>query len=316
MSLQLPRSTWWGLAIALLIPSAGFWQFFRGAESQRAGIRALRAELYVTAAEREAVQARIDDLSSELNGEPQPEPDIASDAGRSSRAKPAVVEVPSGRTPSPTPAAVDTWAKPPDSLPEWNLNSPYIWLSKDSLTKLPIPALGSRGSIDGSMAELFGIPPELAKDLNAATAEVFRRLESLESELATATTPSEKPNSLQLQIQIPTAAMSELKSSFEEAFHRFLGPQRAEIILGLGRSWSDEVFSLEKSFTVTLLPGDTYEIASSGGGIYRSFGGTSSLDGLLPSHLTARFKAHFDSIKRGRADGTKPDENIDAARPQ
>lgn len=289
MSLPLPRSFLWGLALLLLLPTVATWQLFRRVAQQRAEVQRMRDELDITTVEKEAIQSRIDEIQAELKSTVSPSRATGSGEPRAT----------TGAALQPGPG--DPWARPPETLPEWNPASPYIWLSKEALAKLPIQPFGDQGKLDESLAEILGVEPGLAEVLNSKCHEILQRRDALETELAVASFPGPSTNSMRLEVQFPADLAAELQTAFEEPFRQNLGTRRAELILELGRSWIDEQFSPTKSVTVTLLPGDKYEINSSGKDIYRSWGGVHSLEGLVPPHFESRFNAHFESLKRGRA---------------
>jgi hypothetical protein len=296
MSLPLPRSILSGLALLLLLPTVATWQLFRRVAQQRAEVQRMHHELEMTTAEKEVVQSRIDEIQADLeSAESSPKP-TGSGTTRAPRSQ---------SSPS---APGDPWATPPDVLPDWNPSSPYIWLSKESLATLPIQPFHSLGKLDGEVVEILGIDPGLAKELHSTCADILRRREALETELAVASFPGPSTNRMHLEVQFPANVAAELQGAFEGTFRQSLGTQRAELILTLGRSWIDEQFSPTKSVTVTLLPGDKYEISSSFGVLFRSFGGVRSLDGYMPPHFATRFNAYFDSVKRGRAKDSETDK--------
>lgn len=296
MSLPLPRSILSGLALLLLLPTVATWQLFRRVAQQRAEVQRMRHELEMATVEKEVVQSRIEQIQAELkSAESAPKPTGSSDP-RAAHAR------------STQSGLVDPWINPPDTLPDWNPASPYIWLSKESLAELPIQPFAYHGKLDGTLAEILGIDAELAEELHSRCSDIFRRREALETELAVASFPGPSTNRMHLEVQFPANVAAELQGAFEGTFRQYLGTRRAELILALGRSWIDEQFSPTKSVTVTLLPGDKYEISSSFGGVFRSFGGVPSLDGHMPPHFAARFDAHFDSLKRNRAQDSETDK--------
>lgn len=289
MNLPLSRSTLSGLALLLLVPTAGTWQLFRTVEQQRAEAHRIRAELKIASAETEVVQSHIEEIRTQLESQkPQADPATTVES-----------RVPQAR--SSQPDSADPWATPPEVHPDWNPASPYIWISRESLVKLPLQPFVQQGALDRDIAEILGISPDLSKQLHAACSDILRRREALEIDLAVASFPEPSTNRMQLDVQFPPETAQGFQSSFEAALRQHLGAQRAELVLTLGRSWIDEQFSPAKSITVTLLPGNRYEIASSSGGIFRSVGGISSLDGYVPPHLAHLFFAHFKSLKAHRA---------------
>jgi len=299
MSLPLPRSILWGLALLLLLPAVATWQLFRSVAQQRAEVQRMRDELAITTVEKEAIQSRINEIQAELNSTESTSRAIGSGDPRTT----------AGASLQPSPGA--PWITPPDTLPDWNPASPYIWLSKEALAKLPIQPFDHQGKLDDNLAEILGVEPGLAEVLNSKCGEILQRRDALETELAVASFPGPSTKRMRLEVQFPADVAAELQTAFEETFRQHLGTRRAELILELGRSWIDEQFSPTKSVTVTLLPGDKYEIISSGRDIHRSWGGVHSLEGLIPPHFETRFNAHFDSVKRGRGKDSELEKTPD-----
>lgn len=293
MNFTLSRSTVTGLVLLVFLPTAATWQLFRAVTQQRADVRRMRDELEIVSAEKEVVQSHIEEIQIQLAAQKPPTDPTSTVESRAAHAR------------LPQAAPVDPWVAPPEVHPDWNRASPYIWIPRESLTQLPLQPFGQLGALDREVAEVLGVDPDLSKQLHAACSDILRRRETLEMELAVASFPESSTNRMQLEVQFPSEAAAKLQSSFAATLRKHLGAQRADLILTLGRSWIDEQFSPSKSVTVTLLPGDKFEISSSGGGIFRSVGGISTLEGYMPPHFAARFLAHFESLKLQRAKESK-----------
>jgi hypothetical protein len=191
------------------------------------------------------------------------------------------------------------WSQPPDSLPDWNPDSPYIWLARDSIARLPIGAFLSDGKLDPDLNEMLGIPPSVSQSLNSNLLATLHRYEQLETERAIRTNaiPIGPAYTVNKSITIIIPAMPEevarMKAEFIQGLVQSLGSQRADLVMTLGRDWISERFSFEgsaeKTYVVGITQDGAYDIRSSSGGAYRMLSGPHTLDGCIPNHLLPLF---------------------------
>lgn len=80
------------------------------------------------------------------------------------------------------------WVQPPSTLPDWNAESPYIWISKETLAKLPVnlgPFL-SNGQMPEAVAEVLAIDEETRRKLSHAASQLLRDYRALGKSLGAA----------------------------------------------------------------------------------------------------------------------------------
>src|SRR5436190_18970550 len=49
------------------------------------------------------------------------------------------------------------WVAPPTELPEWNADSPYVWLRKEMLSKLQVSAFTDNGELRGEVVGVWAL---------------------------------------------------------------------------------------------------------------------------------------------------------------
>lgn len=191
------------------------------------------------------------------------------------------------------------WAEPPTELPEWNPESPYIWLRKDRIDALRVQPFDDDGRLDPELAtSLGGTPTELERTQTALTALFadFHRREAASVETIEQA-PPEIANSpgtkLTLRFNLDPAAVTDARSQFGTILRSHWGEQRAELLEKMSRSWLEAQFGDDagepKTVSVVRHPNGTYNISIQSGGRWLSMGGPPSLEGLLPAHILPYF---------------------------
>ncbi len=192
------------------------------------------------------------------------------------------------------------WAEPPETLPDWNPASPFIWIPKDLLTQIPSEPFSQNGSLNPGVAEVLGISPETRKELDrlvAAGLERFRQMEFTNVYLSTNHLPGVshiEGKKLTIELRPPPEAGPQLKEELISAFVSKLGAQRAEILMQQGRKWFVEnlsAFEPESKFISVAWrpPPNAYSLTIKGPGVWKSYGGLSDLKGLVPDHVLPYF---------------------------
>jgi hypothetical protein len=147
------------LALAILIVGAGWaWHRQTGLNSQRATLASAQMELNEARRTRSAVEERIESLRNAIAGERAQRDSALAAVAVANREQ--VGEQSAAR-----------WTQPPASTPDWNPASPYVWLRKNSLTRIHVAALEVDASLTDSICTLLDIQPAA----RAAIAAVLQR---------------------------------------------------------------------------------------------------------------------------------------------
>lgn len=189
------------------------------------------------------------------------------------------------------------WVEPPTALPEWNPASPYVWLRKDIVPRLSVPAFNDHGEILPEVAAVLNTGPGTRVRLNERLKELLRQYQELElaaAELLEQPLPglgSPGP-SITVRLQVPEEA-ARLKQAFESELRQELGDQRADLLLQTASGWINSKFGSlgEEAKTISVARHDngTYNIAVKFAGSWMSVGGVRELTDYVPSHLLPLF---------------------------
>jgi hypothetical protein len=191
------------------------------------------------------------------------------------------------------------WAEPPVQLPDWNQDSPFVWLSKEMLSRLPVTPFSASGELDPQLASVLTLTEPQRIQLNAkllTLLEEYRGLEAAHVEFSTNHPsgikhfPGEK-----LTIIVPPLQEDgeRLKNEFIGSIKAHLGEQRSELILRQARGWLGEHFNHEatrpKMISAVRHANGTFNISIQTGGSSMSVGDQVDFDTYIPSHLRPFF---------------------------
>jgi hypothetical protein len=195
------------------------------------------------------------------------------------------------------------WATPPANLPEWNPDSPFIWLRKEVLPEFPVSPFLASGELRPEVSYVLTVSPAQQRTLNAALSQCLRRyreietskVERLEEHLpGIADRPGAKAT-----IRVPPLPDegARAKEEFAAALTGSLGEQRAELLLKLGDSWLDEQLSQSgkepKTISVLRRPDGSGNVSIKAGGSWMSVGLDKGHPEMLweyvPKHLASFF---------------------------
>jgi hypothetical protein len=206
------------------------------------------------------------------------------------------------------------WSSPPVQLPDWNPDSPYVWLPKELLRRFPVQPFAPNGSLNPAVAGVLTLEPETIRKLNQA---LSRQLAEYRAQEAARATPVEEhlPNiaakdgdKFTLRVDPQPELSAQHRRQFENTLRETLGPQRADIVLQTAQSWLTEQFGWSedsegrsapepKIFSVARHPDGHYDIAIKTGGSWMSVGGPNSLTDYIPEHLRHFFLGQEDQAK-------------------
>lgn len=189
------------------------------------------------------------------------------------------------------------WSLPPATLPEWNPESPYVWLPKSFLAHLPITLFTDLGELRRDIAGVLCLDSAAQSRLNARLTQVLADYHDLELRHAERTEdhlPGGEGQKLSFRINPLGDEASGLKQQFESALRETLGQQRADLLLERTGGWFDssrnQIATEPKTITVVRHADGTYNLALKCGNSWTSHGGRLKLEYLIPAHLLPLFQ--------------------------
>lgn len=191
------------------------------------------------------------------------------------------------------------WIAPPPILPEWNPESPYVWIRKEIAPRLPIEAFSKDATLHPGVAMVLAIDSSAERRLNGELRRILRSYQ--EQELANAELVDEPLPGIGIRdgptVTVRVQPLPEegagVKQEFEAALRSELGEQRAELLWQSAKSWLDSQFSHfgtePKVISAVRHPNGTHNIAFKTGDNWLSVGGVLSLEEYVPGHLLPLF---------------------------
>jgi hypothetical protein len=237
-------------------------------DAARAALRALQHELDVQRSERDAVSSRSAEVAQEI----------------------ALME------------SSDRWSAPPETLPSWETESPYIWIEKKKLPMFPLRPFAANGQLDSRVAEVLVMSSEQAKTMNHALSQIVAEYRTQE---AAHTVPTDEHlpgidgaegDKVTIVVEPMPDVSARLREQFEGTLWDQLGAQRASLVLEASEGWMQEQLGWvsheseaaapePRTFSVVRWPNGTYNVAVRSGHTWMSVGGVSSLTHQIPAHL-------------------------------
>ena len=197
------------------------------------------------------------------------------------------------------------WAEPPPQLPDWTPQSPYVWISKNLLTNLPVKTLSKNGDFLPEIAQVLAIDEKDRGELSGKLESLLAKYRSLEAASVDITTnPVEgiqkmSDNQITVTIHPIPEEAARVQDKFKSEMYSALGEQRGDIAVKLARWWMSEYLSPDsggpKPISVALQPNGRYEISLKSGSIIRSVGGVPRLENYVPPHLLPFFSSLYHS---------------------
>jgi hypothetical protein len=276
------------LAALILAAGVGLWA------SRQAALNRARHALAGALAERAAIEARlaaaqrtIESARGEL-AEQRSRRDAQIAAASRLRTELA------GATPE------SQWEEPPPDWPRWESASPYVWLRKDLLTKLPLARFETDGGLSEDAAKVLDLASNRLGPLNASLQEIVaafsaKRLAHVEKE-------NGPPDSLNgdrtLTIKVPPLPQdgTGFAQQFEAALKDELGAERAELLIKANLDWIESQFNQGEaststcSYSLTLHTNGLFSLDSADGrGSSSSSGSQRSIQMSIPPYLIPSF---------------------------
>jgi hypothetical protein len=192
------------------------------------------------------------------------------------------------------------WATPPASLPEWNPESPYVWLRKEMVPRFPVQAFTEDGELQPEIANVLMIDPATVRLLNEKLKQHladYRALEVAKAERSEEHLPgiaNERGEKLTIRVQPLPEDGARIKQEFETDLTQALGEQRATLVEQVSKNWIDTQFAQfgaePKIISVLRRPGGDLNISIKSGGNWMSSGGsTASVLYQIPPHFRPMF---------------------------
>ncbi len=135
------------------------------------------------------------------------------------------------------------WTTPPNFLPEWNPDSPFVWVNKEIAPQLQLSPFTESGELDPGVLQVLAVDNPASVKLNERLRQFYRPREELE--LATAThsdahlpgATSEEGEKLTIIVRAEADQSDELKNEFASILREGLGEQRAGLVIDAGKPW-------------------------------------------------------------------------------
>ncbi len=192
------------------------------------------------------------------------------------------------------------WVAAPSTLPNWINGSPYVWLRKDILPKLPVQAFNENGAVNADVAAVLTLNEKQTIALNATLTNLLAEYHAIETAKAEKTDDDlpgiagQKGEKLTIRVQPQPEDGKRFMQQFETALRDEIGAQRADLLLQTSETWLDQQFSQSgaKPKTISLLrhPDGSYNLSIKSGSSWFSTGGPwKIIQGQIPAHLRDLF---------------------------
>ncbi len=284
-SFILPLSIVAAIAV-LTLAGLHVWRRSAEADALSRSIRERSVRIDEARARYDDVEARLAPLREELN-------DLrvvrAASMARAAGLSEQLANTGSGSDPS----------QPPETLPEWNHASPFVWLPKAMLPQLPVQGFESDGSLKTDVAEVLTLEPEQVRVLNGALTGILKEYRAAEM---TRAQPIEEHlpgiadregRKLTIRVESMGDLAGEVRARYEASVVEVLGSQRSDILLKASEGWLGETFNVAETepriVSVVRAPDGTYSLSMKSGDSGMSVGGANAIEDYIPIHLRPLF---------------------------
>ncbi|MDB6017250.1 MAG: hypothetical protein JWR19_1739 [Pedosphaera sp.] len=191
------------------------------------------------------------------------------------------------------------WAVAPANLPDWNAESPYVWLRKEMLPKLPVEVFTKNGELQPEVAMVLAASGSQQGALNAKLTRLLGDFHELQ--VAKAQRIDEHPPGIAgeegIKVTVRVEPLREeggrLKQEFEAALSDELGAQRADMLTQTAESWLDSQFSQfgMEPMIISMIrhPDGSLNVSIKSGGSSMFTSGRRSIEQNIPAHLLPMF---------------------------
>ncbi len=189
------------------------------------------------------------------------------------------------------------WAVPPLTL-QWDDSSPYVWINKKMLARLPGNRFTENAELSDEFANTLALDRPARRALSERLASIlaeYRGLETAHAERIEEPLPGIARDEPQVTVRVTPFPEEgkRLRHDFEEALQTALGTERAQLITESSSGWLDSQFASAsaepKTISVVRHPDGSYNVSSKVGNSWLSTGGFKQLDEHVPPHLLPLF---------------------------
>jgi hypothetical protein len=194
------------------------------------------------------------------------------------------------------------WIDPPAVSPEWNPESPYVWLPKGLLPVFAVQVFDDQGALRPEVATVLCIPPDTLSQLNQKLADIlsdFRAQVALNASRVDQHLPG-GGDGLRISVELrplPDKGAA-LKQEFQAAVRAACPGQRSELILKGTQGWfsssRDRFISEAETISVTRHPDGTFNVETRGNNSWTSSSGMTNIQPHLPLQLLPFFPEFLD----------------------
>jgi hypothetical protein len=191
------------------------------------------------------------------------------------------------------------WATPPATWPLWDSASPYVWLSKETLAKMPVPVFEKSGRLPAEAGAVLALAPEQIRELNGRLGalmagyreQLMRKAEAVEPPFPEYS--EDKPQAA-VQLAPDPGLAAAYRETFESEVRGVTGEQRGDLILKIADRWLGGEFSVSgepKIYAAARHEDGSYNVKiQQGGNHYLSVGGVRNLRDYIPEALLPWFR--------------------------
>jgi len=196
------------------------------------------------------------------------------------------------------------WALPPTTWPEWNAQSPYVWVTKDVVPQIPVAAFDKDGTLVPGAAMILALSDADRRSLDAKLAKILSDYRELEIKAAKVVTNHLSniawADGDKITIQIKSIRQQALQAmqDYQATLRADLGAQRGDLVIQQSISWFVENFSDSeddpKTISLARRPDGSFSIATSSKGSSMSTGFPKDqperIETYVPPHLMRFFE--------------------------
>lgn len=198
------------------------------------------------------------------------------------------------------------WSSLPSQLPEWNAESPYVWVRKEVMKEVSAEPFGDDGALLPQTAPLLALDSEELGELNEKLTRILGQYQQIEStnvvlsdEHLGGVGPIGKGKAITVCWE-PSDEGPRLMAAYEEALRSALGDQRTELLLAVDWGALPSKFGMKsdktsskKKITLVRHPNGNFNVAVDQG--YSSMstsvskGDGDRLENYIPQHVRHLF---------------------------
>jgi len=205
------------------------------------------------------------------------------------------------------------WAEPPSDWPRWESASPYVWLRKGMLTKLPLARFNNDGGLSEEAAKVLDLTPTQVSSLNASLQQILATFRASQfARIEKENGPPDSPSGDRtLTVKVPALPQdgAGFEQQFETALRNELGAERAEILIKANTNWLESQFdqgnASASTWSLTLHTNGlaTLDTSDGRGGSGSNSGSQGSIQKSIPPYLIPS----FGDLLQSSAYGTSQD---------